>query len=176
MRLPNRSPNQPRSELAAALAACRDAIIAIALMSGMSNILMLTGAMFMLEIYDRVLPSRSVPTLVGLVILAGGLVHGAGADRPDPRTHPGADRRQSRRGAQRPRLRDDRAAAAEDRRPQRWSAAAARSRQRALVFVRPRSHRAFRFAVAADLSRRSASRSIPISAWPRFSAPSFSAC
>ncbi|ANN60923.1 hypothetical protein EFV37_33085 [Mesorhizobium loti] len=28
---------------------------------------------FMLEVYDRVLPSRSVPTLVGLVILAGGL-------------------------------------------------------------------------------------------------------
>jgi ATP-binding cassette subfamily C protein len=42
-------------------------------MSGMSNILMLTGAFFMLEIYDRVLPSRSVPTLIGLVILAGGL-------------------------------------------------------------------------------------------------------
>jgi ATP-binding cassette, subfamily C, type I secretion system permease/ATPase len=39
----------------------------------MSNVLMLTGAIFMLEIYDRVLPSRSVPTLVGLVILAGGL-------------------------------------------------------------------------------------------------------
>ena len=34
---------------------------------------MLTGAMFMLEIYDRVLPSRSVPTLVGIAILAGGL-------------------------------------------------------------------------------------------------------
>ena len=42
-------------------------------MSGMSNILMLTGALFMLEVYDRVLPSRSVPTLIGLVILAGGL-------------------------------------------------------------------------------------------------------
>jgi len=42
-------------------------------MAGMSNILMLTGAFFMLEIYDRVLPSRSIPTLVGLVILAGGL-------------------------------------------------------------------------------------------------------
>ena len=28
---------------------------------------MLTGAMFMLEIYDRVLPSRSMPTLVGLL-------------------------------------------------------------------------------------------------------------
>jgi ATP-binding cassette subfamily C protein len=42
-------------------------------MSGMSNILMLTGAIFMLEIYDRVLPSRSVPTLLALVILAAGL-------------------------------------------------------------------------------------------------------
>ena len=34
---------------------------------------MLTGAMFMLEIYDRVLPSRSVPTLIGLSLLALGL-------------------------------------------------------------------------------------------------------
>jgi ATP-binding cassette subfamily C protein len=39
----------------------------------MSNILMLTGAMFMLEIYDRVLPSRSMPTLVGLLVLAAAL-------------------------------------------------------------------------------------------------------
>src|ERR1700710_2907815 len=39
----------------------------------MSNILMLTGSFFMLEVYDRVIPSRSLPTLVGLVILAGGL-------------------------------------------------------------------------------------------------------
>src|SRR3979411_792827 len=51
----------------------RGAFISIGLMSGMSNILMLTGAIFMLEIYDRVLPSRSVPTLIGLVILAAGL-------------------------------------------------------------------------------------------------------
>ena len=61
------------SELAAALGACRRAFIAIALFSGMSNILMLTGALFMLEIYDRVLPSRSVPTLVALLILVTGL-------------------------------------------------------------------------------------------------------
>ena len=33
--------------------------------------LMLTGSFYMLEVYDRVLPSRSVPTLVGLTILAG---------------------------------------------------------------------------------------------------------
>jgi PrtD family type I secretion system ABC transporter len=61
------------SELAAALNSCRRAFLAIALFSGMSNILMLTGALFMLEIYDRVLPSRSVPTLVALLILAAGL-------------------------------------------------------------------------------------------------------
>jgi PrtD family type I secretion system ABC transporter len=61
------------SELADALGACRRAFIAIALFSGMSNILMLSGALFMLEIYDRVLPSRSVPTLFALLILVTGL-------------------------------------------------------------------------------------------------------
>src|SRR5580693_9431776 len=57
------------SELAAALVACRRAFIAIGLFSGMSNLLMLSGALFMLEVYDRVLPSRSVPTLVALLFL-----------------------------------------------------------------------------------------------------------
>jgi ATP-binding cassette subfamily C protein len=61
------------SELAGALRACRQAFLAIALFSGMSNILMLTGSLFMLEVYDRVLPSRSVPTLVALLILTAGL-------------------------------------------------------------------------------------------------------
>ena len=61
------------SELAIALGACRRAFIAIALFSGMSNILMLSGALFMLEVYDRVLPSRSVPTLVALLFLVAGL-------------------------------------------------------------------------------------------------------
>src|SRR5215813_161795 len=68
-----RNRNPVRSELAEALAACRGAFYGTALLSGMSNILMLTGAMFMLEIYDRVLPSRSMPTLVGLLVLAATL-------------------------------------------------------------------------------------------------------
>ena len=34
---------------------------------------MLAGSLFMLEVYDRVLPSRSVPTLVALLILTAGL-------------------------------------------------------------------------------------------------------
>ncbi len=61
------------SELSSALASCRGAFVGTALISGMSNVLMLTGAMFMLEVYDRVIPSRSMPTLVGLGILAAGL-------------------------------------------------------------------------------------------------------
>ncbi len=67
------------SELAAALIACRRAFIAIGVFSGMSNLLMLSGALFMLEVYDRVLPSRSVPTLIALMFLVTGLYAAQGA-------------------------------------------------------------------------------------------------
>ena len=70
---PTRAPVRTRSELSDALDACRSTFWAIALFSGMSNILMLTGSIFMLEVYDRVLPSRSVSTLVALLLLAAGL-------------------------------------------------------------------------------------------------------
>jgi len=66
-------PGVRRSELGDALHACRSAFIGVGAMSCMINLLYLTGSLFMLEVYDRVLPSRSVPTLVGLAILAGGL-------------------------------------------------------------------------------------------------------
>src|SRR5271155_1391684 len=59
-----------RSELGDALRACRGAFIGVGAMSCMINLLYLTGSLFMLQVYDRVLPSRSVPTLVGLAILA----------------------------------------------------------------------------------------------------------
>lgn len=42
-------------------------------MSGLINLLYLTGSIFMLEVYDRVIPGRSVPTLIGLSLLAFGL-------------------------------------------------------------------------------------------------------
>ncbi|WP_411901925.1 type I secretion system permease/ATPase [Methylorubrum thiocyanatum] len=42
-------------------------------MSGIINILALTGSFYMLQVYDRALPSGSLPTLVGLSILAVGL-------------------------------------------------------------------------------------------------------
>lgn len=59
----------PRSELVAALSSCRSAIVGIGLISGLTNMLALTGAFFMLQVYDRVLTSRSLPTLVGMFIL-----------------------------------------------------------------------------------------------------------
>jgi PrtD family type I secretion system ABC transporter len=71
-------PGVRRSELGEALRACRSAFIGVGVMSCMINLLYLTGSIFMLEIYDRVLPSRSVPTLVGLVILAAGLYFAQG--------------------------------------------------------------------------------------------------
>jgi PrtD family type I secretion system ABC transporter len=67
------APGVRRSELGEALRACRNAFIGVGVMSCMINLLYLTGSLFMLEVYDRVLPSRSVPTLVGLIILACGL-------------------------------------------------------------------------------------------------------
>src|SRR5471030_2801749 len=59
-----------QTELSVALAACRSALIGVGIMSAMVNVLYLTGSFFMLEIYDRVLPSRSIPTLVGIIVLA----------------------------------------------------------------------------------------------------------
>ncbi|KQT88714.1 type I secretion system permease/ATPase [Methylobacterium sp. Leaf466] len=58
------------TEIVSALARCRAAFIGVGVMSGLINVLYLTGSFFMLEVYDRVIPSRSVPTLVGLVVLA----------------------------------------------------------------------------------------------------------
>ncbi len=67
------APGVRRSELGEALRACRDAFIGVGVMSCMINLLYLTGSIFMLEVYDRVIPSRSVPTLIGLIVLAAGL-------------------------------------------------------------------------------------------------------
>lgn len=62
-------PAETRSKLAEALRRCRSGLIGVAAFSAVINVLMLTGPLFMLQIYDRVLPSRSIPTLVGLAIL-----------------------------------------------------------------------------------------------------------
>jgi len=62
-----------RSELTAALASARSALVGVAVFTALLNVLYLTGSFFVLQIYDRVLPSRSVPTLVALCVLAAAL-------------------------------------------------------------------------------------------------------
>ena len=47
--------------------------IFLLVLSGVINVLALTGAFYMLQIYDRALPSGSVPTLIALSALAIGL-------------------------------------------------------------------------------------------------------
>jgi PrtD family type I secretion system ABC transporter len=52
-----------------ALIAFKRPLIAAASFSGIINILLLSGSLFMLQVYDRVLPSHSLPTLLALFIL-----------------------------------------------------------------------------------------------------------
>lgn len=52
---------------------CRPAFVWTGVFSSFVNILMLGGPLYMMQVYDRVLTSRSVPTLVALSILILGL-------------------------------------------------------------------------------------------------------
>ena len=85
----------PRGELRAAIADYRSALIGIAVASGLINLLSLTGPIFMLQVYDRVLPSRSVPTLLGLALLAL-VLFGFRACSTCCGAHPGAHRARAR--------------------------------------------------------------------------------
>jgi len=58
-----------RTPIRRVVASCRGALWAVALFSLVVNVLMLTGPMFMLQVYDRVMSSRSTPTLVALFVL-----------------------------------------------------------------------------------------------------------
>ncbi|WAJ29179.1 type I secretion system permease/ATPase [Antarcticirhabdus aurantiaca] len=59
-----------RSEISQCLSQCRRAFISLAALSGVANVFALTGSIFMLAVYDRVIPSGSVPTLVSLGLIA----------------------------------------------------------------------------------------------------------
>jgi len=60
-------------ELSAPLRRSRLAIGGVAVFSGLVNLLALASSLYMLQLYDRVLPAHSVPTLVGLSLLMLGL-------------------------------------------------------------------------------------------------------
>lgn len=63
----------PKRSILSLMASMRGALVGIAAFSGVINLLGLTGSFFMLQVYDRVLPSQSVPTLVALTIVVAGL-------------------------------------------------------------------------------------------------------
>ncbi|WP_117189986.1 type I secretion system permease/ATPase [Rhizobium terrae] len=69
------SPKQAPSQRNAAAVAfpLKRSVAGIALVSGVVNLLALTSPLFMLQVYDRVLASGSVPTLIGLAVLASSL-------------------------------------------------------------------------------------------------------
>lgn len=59
-----------QSLTAAVVSPLKRTFLGLALVSGVVNVLALTSPLFMLQVYDRVLASGSVPTLIGLAILA----------------------------------------------------------------------------------------------------------
>jgi ATP-binding cassette subfamily C protein len=67
------SMNKGLAELRGAMRRCRWHFISVGVFSIFVNLLMLTGPLFMLQIYDRVLSSRSEATLVALLVLVTGL-------------------------------------------------------------------------------------------------------
>ena len=66
-------PQSPRSELAEVLFRLRRTFYALAAFSGVINLLMLTPAVYMLQVYDRALVSSNVTTLLMLTVLVIGL-------------------------------------------------------------------------------------------------------
>jgi ATP-binding cassette subfamily C protein len=66
------SPVAKSALLSRAIQPLRREIWTVGLFSAAINLLMLTGSLYMLQVYDRVLSSRSVPTLIALSLLALG--------------------------------------------------------------------------------------------------------
>ena len=60
------------NQLSSVLSRCREGLIAVGALSMAVNLLVLTVSVYMLQVYDRVLPGRSVETLIYLTLIAGG--------------------------------------------------------------------------------------------------------
>jgi len=64
---------QKKSTVKSAWNALRPGFLAIGLFSLILNVLMLAGPLYMLQVYDRVLTSQNMDTLIALTILLGGV-------------------------------------------------------------------------------------------------------
>ncbi|MGK2909101.1 MAG: type I secretion system permease/ATPase [Sphingobium sp.] len=63
------SVTMPSSDLMTAVRRYRSAWITVGFLSAVLSVLQLSGALYMMMVYDSVLPSRSIPTLIGLLML-----------------------------------------------------------------------------------------------------------
>ena len=68
-RMTMQQPQRPRGEILGVLKASRGAFGSALFFSWIINLLMLSGSIFMLQVYDRVIPSGSVPTLIALALI-----------------------------------------------------------------------------------------------------------
>ncbi len=68
-----------RNQLTDVLSCCRGGLIAVGAFSMAMNLLVLTVSVYMLQVYDRVLPGRSVDTLIYLTLIAAGALAAMGA-------------------------------------------------------------------------------------------------
>ncbi|MEZ5815502.1 MAG: type I secretion system permease/ATPase [Hyphomicrobiaceae bacterium] len=68
-----RKHSKTRFDLAKAIGWVKGTVVFLFLISGVINLLALTGSFYMLQVYDRALTSHSVETLIGLSALAIGL-------------------------------------------------------------------------------------------------------
>ena len=71
--LPGRPGPKPANRVEKAIAALRRGFGGLIGLSAVFNLFLLAGPLFMLQVYDRVLTSRSVPTLVALLLLVAGI-------------------------------------------------------------------------------------------------------
>lgn len=60
--------------LSRSIAACRREFTAVGLFSGVVNLLQLTVSIYMMQVFDRVLATRSVDTLLFLTLIALGAI------------------------------------------------------------------------------------------------------
>ena len=67
-----------KSDLQLAMSRATHMLVVVAVFSMIINLLMLTGPLYMLQVYDRVLTSGSVDTLIALSVLAIGLLFSQG--------------------------------------------------------------------------------------------------
>jgi ABC-type protease/lipase transport system fused ATPase/permease subunit len=67
---PQLPPSQSSDAFQAALKGCRGAVAAVVFFSLCINLLMLTAPLYMLQVFDRVLNSRSTETLMFLALIA----------------------------------------------------------------------------------------------------------